>query len=43
MAGGIDTSKRKPRRLRGTPAASTVNKYAFLFLLGASAIGVALA
>lgn len=26
MAGGIDTSKRKPRQLRGTPALKFINR-----------------
>lgn len=32
MAGGIDTSARKPRRLRGTPAVKFSNRFAFAVL-----------
>lgn len=39
MAGGIDTSGQKPRRLKGTPALRFVNRYSFLILTICSGIG----
>lgn len=40
MAGGIDTSKRKPRQIRGTPAVSFINRNSLFLLMGSVVIGL---
>lgn len=39
MAGGIDTSNRKPRQLRGTPALRVVNFYSLIGVTAGLAVG----
>lgn len=42
MAGGIDTSKRKPRQIRNTPALKHANLVCFGILTVSTLMGVAL-